>query len=270
MKRLAIGCAVLLLVPVLSAGPPPHAEASKKKSIKSTVNSQESGDYGFFDLSYVDVIELSQPFEDGLALESEGESSCEPARTGTILHAPAQFDSESRVMEKLPSERFMGILVIIDVTEAVEKNPAYVIESSVIDEWELENERIPKFSWVIFRTGWSDKWEEREEYLSEAEGKPAYPTLDENAARLLAKGRKVYGIGIDTACPDGGTGAVHNTLKSEEEVLLLENLTNLEYLPTLGAWLVAFPPRGEDSMATPTRVIAFVRPDERRRPFVDD
>jgi kynurenine formamidase len=260
--------AVSVAISTLGA-PPPHAAAAKKKGIQATVNSHESADYGFFDLSYVKIVDLSQPFEDSFETPSEGPDSCRPARTGTLLHGGGQhFDT--RTADQLPLDFLMGPAVVIDVSEEVKKDPSYVITSKFLAEWEAARERMPKNAYVLFRTGWSEHWGDEEAYLATGEdGKPAYPTLAADAARLLIKGRKVFAIGIDGPCPDGGTGGVHENAEPLENVIL-ENLTNLDVLPELGAWILAFPPKLEDRPVLPVRVIALVRPEESRPPFIDD
>jgi len=87
-----------------------------------------------------------------------------------------------------------------------------------------------------------------------------FPGFGVDAATLLVE-RGVVGLGIDTLGIDPGEVAdfsVHRSVTLPRGVWHVENLTNLDRLPAVGAWIVALPMKIADGSGAPVRVVAFV------------
>ena len=89
-----------------------------------------------------------------------------------------------------------------------------------------------------------------------------FPGFSKEAAELLIE-RDVAGIGIDTFSPDPGIStdlSVHHSMLQHNKYLI-ENLTNLDQLPSAGAFICALPIKITAGPEASARVIAFVPKD---------
>ena len=95
--------------------------------------------------------------------------------------------------------------------------------------------------------------------MNERDGVKHFPGLSVEAAALLARERKVAGIGIDTPSVDYGPSAkfeTHHTTMPEN-VYHVENATNLTRLPPRGFTVVVAPINLVGGSGGPTRVLAI-------------
>jgi kynurenine formamidase len=131
-------------------------------------------------------------------------------------------------------------------------------------EFERRYGRIEEGMIVLLRTGWSRRWPNRREYFGDGTpgdaSKLHFPSFGEDAARLLVEERAVVALGVDVASIDYGQSSdfrVHR-LAAARDVAGLENLTNLEQLPSRGALLIALPMKIEGGSGGPLRAVALV------------
>ena len=80
--------------------------------------------------------------------------------------------------------------------------------------------------------------------------------------RWIASSRPIKALGIDTASIDYGQSTLFETHRVlyERQIPGLENLTNLDRLPPLGAWVVALPMKIGGGSGAPVRAIAIEAP----------
>jgi kynurenine formamidase len=189
---------------------------------------------------------------------------CAPEHGGTHLDAPIHFAEGRWTSDEVPLDRLICSAVVIDVREEASRDPDYVLSAEKVRAWEKEHGMIPSGSLVILRTGWSERWPDRKRYLGDDTPGDAsnlhFPSFGEDAARLLVAERKVHAIGVDTASIDNGPSRefrVHR-VAAEANVIGLENLTNLDELPPVGAWVFAMPMKIAGGSGGPARVIAIV------------
>jgi kynurenine formamidase len=179
---------------------------------------------------------------------------------GTHLDAPAHFPPGKLFLDQIPVSHFFGPAVVIDVRDAVAKNPDYRLTPARIEQWEREHGRIPPGAIVLLRTGWAARWPDQARYRNEdAHGVMHFPGYSVEAARLLIE-RKVSGLGIDTLSIDYGPSKsfeVHR-LALPAGLYHLENLANLDQLPPAGAFLVVAPIKLEGGSGGPVRVFAIL------------
>ena len=77
---------------------------------------------------------------------------------------------------------------------------------------------------------------------------------------VLVEERRVAALGVDTASIDYGPStdfAVHQ-IAAAENVVGLENLTNIDDVPAVGAWIVALPMKIGDGSGGPVRIVALL------------
>ncbi len=185
---------------------------------------------------------------------------------GTHLDAPIHFFKDRHTVDEIPLERLVGPGVVVDVTEKCRENADYQIGIEDLRRVEEQLDRPLVDVIVLLRTGFSRHWPDREKYLgtsgggAEAVAKLHFPGLAPDAARWLVEHRKIKAIGIDTASIDYGQSrrfASHVAL-FERNVPAMENLANLESLPTSGFTVIALPMKIGGGSGAPLRVIAIV------------
>ena len=126
--------------------------------------------------------------------------------------------------------------VVVDVREPVMNDPSHTINVSHLLAWEEKHGRIPRGSVVLLYTGWKKEWDRRGLYPG---GQFAFPTCDGTVTPFLLAERKVAGVGIDRQheYTEEGIDPASNLLTRlglDSEGLVLENLANLDQLPSTG------------------------------------
>ena len=183
---------------------------------------------------------------------------------GTHLDAPSHFAREGQAVAAIRVERLIGPAVVLDVSERA--TPDYQVSVADLEAFERDHGPIPSDAILLIRTGWGDRWPNREEYLGTAAVGPAaipdlhFPGLHPDAARWLVENRSVATVGIDTPSIDYGQSAdfaVHVVLYAAG-IPGLENVANLGALPETGSFVVALPMKIEGGSGAPVRIVAFI------------
>ncbi len=187
-----------------------------------------------------------------------------PEHGGTHLDAPIHFFAGRRTVEEIPINQLIGHAFVIDVSEQSANDPDYLLTAQDVLAFEAEHEPISEGSLVLMRTDWSKRWPDVKAYLGDDTPGDAsnlhFPGFGADAARLLVLERKVAALGLDTASIDFGQSKDFMThrVAAEHNVVGLENLTNLDKLPAVGAQIIALPMKIEGGSGAPTRVIALL------------
>jgi kynurenine formamidase len=185
---------------------------------------------------------------------------------GTHIDSPVHFAQGRKSVDQLPLEQLIGPAVKIDVSEKALADRDYLITIQDIEAWESKHGRIPDGSIVLFQTGYGRYWPDAEQYLGTAlrgpEGVAAlhFPGLDPLAAAWLVSNRTIKCVGIDTASIDRGQSEVYGAHVSlmMNNVPALENVANLEQLPSKGAHVFALPVKIKGGSGAPVRIAAYV------------
>lgn len=186
---------------------------------------------------------------------------------GTHLDAPIHFAEGKPTADQVKLERLAGEAVVVDVTAACAKDPDYQIGIADLHAWEERNKRQLVDVILLLKTGWGERWPDRERYLGTPRSGPDtlaelhFPGLAPEAARWLVEHRAVKSIGIDTASIDYGQSKMFEThvICCEHEVPIFENVADLDGLPEQGSWVVALPMKIAGGSGGPLRIVAFVR-----------
>lgn len=189
---------------------------------------------------------------------------CAPEHGGTHLDAPVHFAKGTWTNAEIPVDRFIRAAVVIDVREKAAKDPDYTLSVADVTAFEAKHGKIRPGSAVLLRTGWSKRWPDKRRYLGDDTPGDAsnlhFPSYGLEAAKFLIRKRQVSMIGVDTASIDPGTSQdfpVHR-LAAANAVVGIENLTNLEALPAVGATVIALPMKIAGGSGGPARVVALV------------
>jgi len=140
---------------------------------------------------------------------------------GTHMDAPAHMIPGGKKLGQFPIEKFVGSGTLIDVSKKKQ-----------IDNTSISNVKIREGDIVLFYTGWDSKYLDSQ-YFTE------YPLLTESLARELVT-KKVKIVGTDTCSPDKAPFSVHKILLGNE-ILIIENLTNLQKLTNKNFIVYALP-----------------------------
>ncbi|MBI4272865.1 cyclase family protein [Candidatus Uhrbacteria bacterium] len=157
---------------------------------------------------------------------------------GTHVDAPSHMLEKGKGLNEYPIEHFIGRGVLIDARG-----------NETIGPQLLNGKQISKGDIILILTGFSLKFREAEYYQS-------YPVMTEEFAKKIVEcGVKM--IGVDTPSPDKSPYLIHKILL-KNDVLIIENLTNLEaLLPHPQFDVIALPIRF-DAEASPIRVVAQI------------
>ena len=177
---------------------------------------------------------------------------------GTHVDAPAHFISDAKphahvTIEQVPLNRLMGRGARLDCRDSKEGD--YVTDA-FIAQWEDEHGALRAGDIVLFNFGWSAHWAPRPDdkrYVLD------WPGVSMGAAEYLLE-KSVGAIGVDTLSPDPPAALAKNPIHPvvlENQVLIIENLTNLEQLPDFFLFL-ALPLKIRCGSGSPIRAVAVV------------
>lgn len=181
---------------------------------------------------------------------------------GTHLDAPAHFAAGGWTVDRIPADRLVRPLVVLDVHKRAENNPDFEVSVEDVAEWEEAHGAIPSGSVVVAYTGWDQRWEMQESFRNQqSDGLTHYPGFSLEAAKFLVTSRDVVGLGIDTMSVDIGATTTYpvHLFTSQHSIYHLENVANLAKVPPAGAILVVAPIKLENGSGGQVRLLALVK-----------
>lgn len=182
---------------------------------------------------------------------------------GTHIDAPIHFAEDRPTAEKIPIQRLVGPVRVIDIREQCARNRDYRLSPEDIEKHEARYGQIRPGTIVLVHTGFGQFYPRAKQYLGSdrrgvAEGL-SFPGISANAARLLVH-RQIDLVGLDTASIDHGPTKdfpAHRVFAAAS-IPGLENIAHLESLPPTGAILIALPMKIKGGTGGPCRVIAIL------------
>lgn len=179
--------------------------------------------------------------------------------TATHMDAPAHFIADGLTADLLPVQQLIAPLVVIDISAAAAADPDAVVTVDDITAWETANGPLPEGAFVAMYSGWGAKVGDPESYVNlDAEGVQHYPGFGADASAFLATERAISGAGVDTLSLDPGNSvdfASHINFLGASK-FGVENLANLDQVPTLGAYIFVGGPKTLGGSGGPARAIA--------------
>ena len=167
------------------------------------------------------------------------------SHTGTHMDAPSHMVPDGKNLDQLPNETFFGFGLVVDVRGCAGRR----IELADI---KVTSSEISGADFLLFRTGWSEKWQ-TEEYLT------GFPVLSPLSAEWLSE-KKLKGVGFDALSVDpvdSSSNDIHKILLSSG-LVLLENLRNLDKVGYRPFCMAALPISLTDQDGGPARVMAVL------------
>jgi kynurenine formamidase len=209
------------------------------------------------------IIDLSHPLENGMpvypgsehpefskiaSLDREGYNEIMlslPTHTGTHVDCGYHILADGQRIHETPLDSFVGNAVVIDCRVA----GGGKITPGLLEPYAS---LFVRCRFVLLRTGWDRFWGS-DEYFN------GYPLLDEEAARYLCS-FAIRGIGVDAVSfdPVHDTDLVIHHILLSHGIILIENLTCLEYLPASGFLFTCLPLPLKDGDGSPVRAAGIV------------
>lgn len=164
--------------------------------------------------------------------------------TGTHMDAPSHIIVEGKSLDQLPLEHFIGSGYVIDCRN-----------KKCIDVGFLEalSEHINSAEFLLFYTGWQGKWS-TPAYFDE------FPTLTTEAVQWLMQ-YHLKGVGFDVISADAMNSETlpNHQVLLQNEVLIIENLTNLDQLIGKQFELNCIPLKIKNADGSPVRAFARIK-----------
>ena len=183
---------------------------------------------------------------------------------GTHIDAPIHFSENKRTLEQLELKELVLPLFVINKEKEVEENPDFILTANDILEWEKENGKIEKNSFVAFASGWSKRWGKSDFYNKDSNGAAHTPGWSIEALDLILNERGALAIGHETLDTDASIDAAKNNFLLSEKFVLdtnkyqVEVLNNLHLLPLKGSVIFISFPKFDKLPGFPARVFAVV------------
>lgn len=165
------------------------------------------------------------------------------SHTGTHMDAPAHMFMDGLTLDQMEVERFIGPALCIDVRNAGK----YI----TLEHLMPHQVAISESDFVLFCTGWSEKWGTPEYY-------DGFPVLEEAAANYLAA-HDLKGIGIDAMSvdPTDAHEFPNHGIIFGATLFIIENLKGLEAIINRKVLLTCLPMNYENSDGAPVRAVAL-------------
>jgi kynurenine formamidase len=157
---------------------------------------------------------------------------------GTHMDAPLHMIEGGKTMDQISPEKFFGKGVLVDA-RGKDKVDAALLDSTHIKEGSI----------VLIHTGFGSRYR-TDSYFEN------YPQIMEDFAQRMVD-LKVKIVGMDILGPDQPPFSTHKILLGNE-VLIVENLTNLDQLLDVKEFEVIALPSKFQADAAPVRVIARI------------
>jgi kynurenine formamidase len=179
--------------------------------------------------------------------------------TATHMDAPAHFIADGLTVDLVPVQQLIAPLVVIDISAAAAADPDAGVTVDDITAWETANGPLPDGAFVAMFSNWGAKSGDPTAYVNlDADGVQHYPGFTPDASAFLVSERNISGAGVDTLSMDPGNSADFashvNFLGASK--FGVENLANLEQIPTTGAYIFVGAPKTQAGSGGPCRAIA--------------
>ncbi len=167
--------------------------------------------------------------------------------TGTHMDPPAHLFGGRTTLDAFPVDQFIGRALVIDCRDLQEGGRI------TMDRIERYGKKAEKADFLLFNTGWDRFWGD-ERYFGD------YPCIDFDVLDYIVSGN-YKGIGFDTIGLDPIAEEElprHKRLFMENEIVNIENLTNLDRFGDGLFYFSCFPLKIEDADGSPIRAVGWL------------
>ena len=175
------------------------------------------------------------------------------AGIGTHIDAPSHCIESGRCIHDFDVNELCMPCVVIDIADRCHERYSLTLED--VAEFESQFGPIVQGSCVMIKTGWSKFWEEPSKYHNNY----VFPSVSFAAAEVLLE-CGAHALGIDTLSPDRPEDGfeVHQVFLRAGKILI-ENVTNLDLMPPVGAFVMVLPIKVKHGTEAPVRLVGLIR-----------
>ncbi len=180
--------------------------------------------------------------------------------TGTHIDAPLHFSADGHSVAEIPVRNLVVPLCIIDIASRAASDPDTQLTPEDIKAWIASNGDIPDNACIAMHSGWEQYLNDEKFRNADAEGVQHYPGFHVDAVQMLLEETTAVGIAVDTLSLDHGMSpdfATHYAWLPANR-WGIENIANLDKLPSKGATLVVGAPKHRGGTGGPCRVFAMI------------
>ncbi len=183
---------------------------------------------------------------------------------GTHVDPPCHFVRGGLTLDRIKVEEMIAPLVVLDIAGRASENPDALVTLADLASWERTHGQIPKGAFVALRTGWSERWPDKDRMANrDAAGIQRFPGWSLEVLEALLSERDVVAIGHDTTDTDPGLVVSRREAPLEDYWLRagkwqIELMTNLDKVPCHGAMIICSWPKPAEGSGFPARCFAIV------------
>lgn len=168
------------------------------------------------------------------------------SHTGTHMDPPAHLFGHRTTLDKMDITQFVGKALVIDCRDLANG------EQVSIDRIKKYGAKADEAEFILFNYGWDKKWG-TDDYFGD------YPYVSDEVVDFLIAGNK-KGVGMDVIgidpIPDENL-TIHKKLFTNNEIVVIENLMNLDQCGDDLFWFFALPLKWDNADGSPIRALAF-------------
>lgn len=180
--------------------------------------------------------------------------------TGTHIDAPLHFSEDGQSVAEIPVENLIVPLCVIDIASRAATDPDTQVTPEDIKTWIEANGDIPDKACVAMHSGWAQYVNDDKFRNVDAEGIQHFPGFHVDAIQMLLEETSAVGLAVDSLSLDHGMSqdfATHYAWLPTNR-WGIENIANLDKLPSKGATLVVGAPKHRGGTGGPCRIFAMV------------
>lgn len=165
--------------------------------------------------------------------------------TGTHMDPPAHIFEDKMTLDKFPIDQFVGKALVVDCS--------FLKDGEKIHIEHINKDLADRADFLLFNTGWAKYWGS-DKYFED------YPYMDEGLVQYIIDQNK-KGVGLDTIGIDPINDenlTIHKRLFENNEMVIIENLTNLDKVGGDLFTFIALPLKHVDADGSPIRAIAML------------
>lgn len=189
-----------------------------------------------------------------------------PGQYGTHIDAPIHFiRGNQRYVDELDLKELVLPLIVINKSKEAAENNDFTLTREDILAFEAAHGEIEPGTFVALRTDWSKRWPDKTAFENkDSDGNPHLPGWGIDALKLLFEERQIGAVGHETFDTDSSIDVATNGsligeyYVLEQDTFQVELLTNLDKVPTKGAFIFNIVAKPEKASGFPVRSFAIL------------
>jgi len=179
---------------------------------------------------------------------------------GTQFDPPAHWAPEQAAIDEIPGSYSIRKLVVIDVSQQVQRNPKYFLTVADVKAWEAEHGRIPAGSVVMVRSDWSKRWTDDPVAAKALAADPNFPSVALDTLKFLHLQRHILFHGHEPLDTDTTPTLEGESWLMHHGYTQAEGVANLDGVPATGCLVTIGYPKFKGGVGGYARYVAICPP----------